>query len=235
MEKGNCFGLAGLLLDADDVLYDASAWRRWLVQVLGRFGVEGADVCLLRGWEQEYAPDVYRGRRRFAEALEAFLLAIGLRRAQIEELLAASQGRLRVLADSVRAMPGVKTTLQRLWEAGLKMAVVVNSASPAAEIRAQLERLGVGEFFRAIVSSWDLGVPKPAPLPYWTALRELGLRPEEAGFVGHDAQELAGAAAVGLRTIAFNYDQDAQADVFLHRFEELLDVIGIGVKYAAAG
>lgn len=235
MEKGDCFGLAGLLLDADDVLYDDSAWRRWFVQVLKRFGVYTTEACLFRVWEQEHAPDVYRGRRKLADALDAFLLAIGLRQAQIRELAAAAQGRLRILAESVRAMPGVKTTLQRLWESGLKMAVVVNSASPAPEIRTQLERLGVGEFFSAVVSSRDLGVPKPAPLPYWTALRELGLRPEEAAFVGHDALELAGAAAVGLRTIAFHYDRDAQADIFLHRFEELLDVIGVRTKYAAAG
>lgn len=235
MEKGNCFGLMGLLLDADDVLYDASAWRRWLTQVLGRFGVYSTEARLFRVWEQQYAPEVYRGRREFTEALEAFLSALGLRRAQIGELAAAAQGRLRMLAESVRAMPGVKTTLQRLWESGLKMAAVVNSASSAPEIRTHLERLGVGDFFSAVVSSRDLGVPKPAPLPYWTALRELGLRPEEAGFVGHDALELTGAAAVGLRTIAFNYDQDAQADIFLHRFEELLDVVGVRTKYAAVG
>jgi len=59
MEKGNFSAFAGLLLDADDILYDASSWRRWLVRVLGRFGVYIPDVCFCRVWEQEYAQDVY--------------------------------------------------------------------------------------------------------------------------------------------------------------------------------
>ncbi len=235
MEKGTFCSLAGMLLDADDVLYDTSLWRRWLVQLLARFGVHTTGACLFRLWEREYAVEVYRGQQTFTEAMEAFLLALGLRRAQRIEVLAASQGLLRTQADSTRAMPGVKTTLQRLYESGLQLAVVVNSPNPAPQIRDFLDRFGIGAFFEAVVSSGDLGVPKPEPLPYWTALRKLSLRPEQAGFVGHDTEELAGADAVGLYTIAFNYDRDAQADVFLPRFEDLLDVVGIRSKYAAAG
>jgi len=164
------------------------------------------------------------------------LLALGLRRGQIVEVLAAVQGRLRCLGESARPLPGVKSTLPRLCELGLKMAVVVNSARPASEIREHLEQLRIGAFFQTVVSSRELGVPKPAPLPYWIALRELSLRPEEAGFVGHHAEDLAGAAAVGLRTIAFHCDPCVQADIFLYRFEDLLGVVRTGSsKYAAAG
>jgi hypothetical protein len=53
--------------------------------------------------------------------------------------------------------------------------------------------------------------------------------------VGHDVEELAGAAAVGMPTIAFNFDADAQANVYLARFEELLDVIRRQPPFAAAG
>ena len=43
--------------------------------------------------------------------------------------------------------------------------------------------------------------------------------------MGHDRLELAGAAAVGMSTIAFNFDSDAQADVHINRFEELIEVL----------
>jgi FMN phosphatase YigB (HAD superfamily) len=34
--------------------------------------------------------------------------------------------------------------------------------------------------------------------------------------------ELAGARAVGMQTVAFNYDQDARADCFIENFSDLL-------------
>ena len=61
------------------------------------------------------------------------------------------------------------------------------------------------------------------------------LRAEETAFVGHDAAGLSGAAELGMRTIAFNYDRDAAADVYLARFEELLDLVGARTPCRAAG
>ncbi|MFH1266784.1 MAG: hypothetical protein ABIK89_13735, partial [Planctomycetota bacterium] len=57
-------------------------------------------------------------------------------------------------------------------------------------------------------------------------LEAMDLPAERVAFVGHDADELAGATRAGLATIAFNYDPDAKADVFLARFEELLQLVG---------
>jgi FMN phosphatase YigB (HAD superfamily) len=52
------------------------------------------------------------------------------------------------------------------------------------------------------------------------------LSADRVAFVGHDTEELAGAARVGMSTIAFNYDTNAKADVFITRFEELLRLAG---------
>jgi hypothetical protein len=38
-----------------------------------------------------------------------------------------------------------------------------------------------------------------------------------------------------MQTIAFNFDHDAQADVFLSRFEELVELVANQPRYAAAG
>ena len=51
------------------------------------------------------------------------------------------------------------------------------------------------------------------------------LPPDKVAFVGHDRLELSGASAVGMPTIAFNFDPDAQADVHISRFEELVEVL----------
>ena len=116
------------------------------------------------------------------------------------------------------------------------LGVLSDSDRPGAELRGQLDRFGLHFPFASVVSSLDLSETKPHPLGYRTALEEMGLRAEEVAFVGHDTLELAGAAACGLGTIAFNFDAEAKADVFIARFEELLDVVSqTQPPYAAAG
>ena len=65
---------------------------------------------------------------------------------------------------------------------------------------------------------------KPAPSMYEEALAQAGLKPAEAVFVGHKTIELVGAREVGLKTIAFNYEADAPADVYIDKFNELISV-----------
>jgi FMN phosphatase YigB (HAD superfamily) len=83
----------------------------------------------------------------------------------------------------------------------------------------------LGQVFKAVVSSIDLERIKPDPVGYRTALEAMELAADRVAFVGHDAEELAGAAAVGMATIAFNHDPDAKADVFIARFEQLLPLV----------
>jgi FMN phosphatase YigB (HAD superfamily) len=203
--------VAGLLFDMDDVLHDATAWRRWLMQLLARMGLHSTYACLFRVWDRDFLDDVHRGRRPFCEAFEAFLLAVGLSRPQIDEVKAACQARRRELG------------------------VLANSESTAEVLGRQLDRYGLEGLFTTVVSSIDLGRTKPDPAAYLTALRNMKLRPEQVAFVGHDTAELDGATAVGMHTVAFNFDRDARADVYLARFEELLDAIGVRTPFAAAG
>ncbi len=56
------------------------------------------------------------------------------------------------------------------------------------------------------------------------ALRQLGVAPERAVFIGHKKTELDGAHAVGMKTIALNFEAGAAADVFINHFHDLLSV-----------
>ncbi len=214
-------GVTGLIFDMGDVLIDATAWRRWLLQLLGRLGLHAGYRSFFDIWDRDYLDAVHRGRREYAEAFEAFLRDSGLTRGQIDEIVAASALRKRELEDQVRPFPGVRSTLERLRDAGLRLAVLSDSESPAAAIAARLQRLGLGGLFLTIVSSSDLKLTKPDPAAYAAALGGLNVAPRQAAFVGHDADELQGARRCGLRSIAFNFDRDASADVFLGRFDEL--------------
>lgn len=226
---------AGLLFDMGDVLYDATAWRRWLLQLLTRLGLHTNYTCLFRVWDREFLDDVHRGRREFCEAFDAFLRALGLRPSQIDEVGAACRSRRRRMEATARPLPGVKATLFRLHRAGLTLGILNNSERSSAALRRQLEQFGVADVFTSVISSIELGQVKPAAATYLASLRQMGLRPEQAAFVGHDSDELAGAAEVGMATIAFNFDDDAKADVRLERFEQLLDVIDVPARRATAG
>jgi FMN phosphatase YigB (HAD superfamily) len=54
------------------------------------------------------------------------------------------------------------------------------------------------------------------------ALEQVGVRPEQAVFVGHKAYELEGARSVGMKTVAFNYEKHAVADYYIKDFADLL-------------
>ena len=89
--------------------------------------------------------------------------------------------------------------------------------------------------FSAVLSSVDLGHAKPDEVCYLAALEAMGLCAEETAFVGHDGEELEGAARVGMRTIGFNCDANVVADVYLTQFHDLLGLAVRQSSYAAAG
>jgi len=225
----------GVLFDTCNVLYDATLWRHWVLRVLNQLGVQTNYRCLFRVWDREYLDAVHRGEREFYEAFEAFLRSVGLTAGQIDEIKAACDARRREADQSPRPLPGVPATLAVLHRAGLSLAAVCNCACTAAALRQRLTRFSIGPFFATIVTSIDLGRAMPDPDCYQAALEQLDLDPAEVAFVGHDTAQLAGAAALGMKTVAFNFDPDAVADVYVEHFEDLIDVLGARRPCTAAG
>ncbi len=217
----------GLLLDSCNILYDATGWHRWLIQVLRHLGLHTQCGCLFHVWEKDYLRAVHRGQCDQSAALYLFLQALGLTRGQIGELAATCQTRRLRWEAEARLLPGVKNALRRIAAAGIPMAVVSDTDQSGQQLLGHLEKMGLDGLLTAVVTSRDLGRVKPDPVCYETALKALHLHTRQAAFVGHDADELAGAARLGMQTIAFNPTQDVEADILLTRFEELLDVIDL--------
>ena len=226
-------GIRGLVFDMGDVLYDAGAWRRWLGRLLGRMGVSIERSTLFRIWDRQYLDDVHRGAREYHEAFVSFLRDLGLSAGQMEEVLAASWARKRELESQVIPMAGARPALAKLFSMGVRLGVLSDSEQPAAQLQHLLARLGLEPYFASVVSSRDIGETKPAPACYQASLAALGLEPQEAAFVGHDALELAGAARLGMATIAFNFEPDAVADVYLYRIDALPALLAGGRARAA--
>lgn len=228
-------GIRGLLFDLCNVLYDNTLWRRWLLQLLSHLGLHTNYRCFFKVWDRDFLDDVHRGRRTFSDAFDAFLRSVGLSPGQIDEVKAACQSRRLQMETTARLLPGVKHTLASLKQAGLALGAIGNSEHPAAVLSRRLSGLGLAETFAAIVSSIELRRTMPDPACYHVAVRGMGLPADQVAFVGHDTAELAGAADAGLATVAFNFEPDAEADVYLERFEELLQVLPKRSPLAAVG
>lgn len=225
LRSTNPIALAALVLDLDHVLYDASPWQRWLLQLLNRIGLHTHYQVFFRAFERDYLQSVYCGQGDYWSALRAYLLATGMSRGRVDEVLAAGHGKYRELWRDVRPLPGVVGTLSQLARRGVRLAVLSNSPGSADDVASQLERLGLAGRFEVVLSSADLGVAKPMPECYQAAIDALDLPTDTIGFVGHEALELAGAGLAGLTTFAINHTADVQADVLLDRFEQLLQVV----------
>ena len=225
----------GVLFDLCNVLYDATVWRRWLLRVLGKLGLHTTYGCFFRVWQRDYLDDVHRGQSGFCEAFAEFLRSVGLSRGQIEEIQVACRSRRIRLEDEARLLPGVNATLAKLHGRGLVLGAIGNSERTADQLRQRLGRFGVETLFATVVSSIDLRQTMPDPFCYRTALEAMGLPAAEVAFVGHDPAELAGAAAAGMSTVAFNQDPDARADAALSRFDDLPELVGSARPAAAAG
>jgi len=77
--------------------------------------------------------------------------------------------------------PWVVETLWQLKSEGYRMSIISNSDG---RLEQELHDMGMKSYFERVYDSEVVGVRKPEPGIYELALKDLGLRPEEALFVG---------------------------------------------------
>ena len=109
-------------------------------------------------------------------------------------------------ANSITLYDDAIPTLQHLRDEGFKLAIVSNWDTPLDPLT---ERLGIAEYFDAIVASHDVRVrsEKPDPHIFNYALAEVGVSAEEAVHIGDTyAADIVGARGVGIRPILLDRD-----------------------------
>jgi 2-haloacid dehalogenase len=85
----------------------------------------------------------------------------------------------------LRSYPEVAQSLQRLRDAGLRLAILTNSTVSAAET--QLAFTGLREHFEQVISADEIHCLKPAPEVYHLAARRLSVEPGQMRVVtAHD-------------------------------------------------
>jgi len=91
--------------------------------------------------------------------------------------------------------PEVPESLDRLREAGFRLATLTNSAQEVAE--AQIQNAGLTDRFEQVLSADSAKRLKPAAAPYRMAARSLGVPDREVRLVAAHAWDVAGALRAG--------------------------------------
>ncbi len=208
-----------LLFDAGDILYHRPNRGRCIRAFLRHAGVEAIEQDpheRARLMEQ-----AFEGKIDQVQYHEAILRLYGI---SDPMLLQAGVQALKDDENDVVFFDGVQQTLTALKDTGYLLGIVTDTANPIYAKLNWFERGGFGHVWDSIISSRELGMRKPDLRIYDAALRQLGVKPEHAVFVGHSSDELEGARNAGLYTVAFNYDKGAQADFYIDQFSALLTV-----------
>jgi putative hydrolase of the HAD superfamily len=163
----------------------------------------------------------YSGKMRRRDYYEKVLHLYGIHsKEEIAEGIAA----MNLDDNTVEIIEGVPETINQLKENGFILGIITDTAFSFSKKLNWFEKHGFGHVWDSVISSKEIGVRKPSPTMYEKAILQTGVLACEAVFVGHKKTELDGARAVGLKTIAFNYEKDAVADYYVQNFRDLLKI-----------
>jgi 5'-nucleotidase len=134
----------------------------------------------------------------------------------------------REVREHVRFLPGAERFLQTLHARGLDPVLVTNSHRGVLEIKTG--QTGVARYFRRIISSHDLGVPKEHA-EFWTKLQaQLAYDPARCLFVDDSVTVLNAARAHGIGQIfaisrpdSTQHARSVDGFATVERIEQLLD------------
>jgi len=215
----NNSSIKALIFDAGDVLYyrpNKGAKFEEFVNNLPSVSPNG-----LSQKKDELVQQAYRGIISQEQFREAFVNLYGI---TDSVQLKVGKAILEEEDNNIEFFEGVKETLVALKHRGFLLGIVTDTANSVSAKLSWFERGGFGHVWDSIISSKELGVRKPNPNIYLAALTQLDLIPCQAVFVGHKMSEIIGAHNVGMKTIAFNYENDVESDFYIEEFQDLLDV-----------
>jgi putative hydrolase of the HAD superfamily len=122
--------------------------------------------------------------------------------AQVAELIRLD------IASWLHLQPGTVTLIEDLAAAGYRLALLSNMPAEVAEVVAGLP---VAARFEHCVFSSSLGSVKPQPECYRAVLAMLGAAPADVLFLDDRSENVAGAQALGIRSVQFTDPGQARA------------------------
>jgi len=178
------FDLIGTLLDLQTMdphferfFGDAAVRKEWFAQTL-----QLAMTSVLTNAYEDFGVQADTGLEITARRYKVSMLG------EEKNLILGTLRKLRAFKD-------VTASLQRLRDAGLKIAVLTNSTASAAE--AQLSFAGLRDQFDEVISADEIQCFKPAPDVYQLAARRLSVEPAQIRLVAAHDWDVTGALRAG--------------------------------------
>lgn len=178
----------------------------------------GSPAELLEQWKPLKVAS-QRGKFTLEEAIGKLVafIADGVTRKNIIEQVLAHQ-------DTVLPVPGVREALQYLKDNHIKVGVITDSSVDTSKKMEYFSKINVNSLIDTVANSYDLGIRKPDPGIYKTAMEALNVSPSESLFVAHALDELQGARALGMITVACRRDPDVSEKDADYIIDELADL-----------
>jgi|YNPMSStandDraft_1061717.scaffolds.fasta_scaffold03555_8 phosphoglycolate phosphatase len=133
------------------------------------------------------------------------------------------------MLDHTRPYPGVRSALDRLRDAGVKMAVLTNK--PVRFSQALVDGLGLGGHFFRVYGGNSFEQKKPHPIGVETLLAESGAAPDRALMVGDSAVDVRTARNAGIAVCGVTYGfqpegfESEPPDFLIDNLEELARMV----------
>lgn len=223
--------LKAVLFDMDNTLFDfVAAKLEACREILSYIGKEKGDIAgepselfgyFLRG---VYGFEDYENIRDYMQEKELFT-AQGYRKCcEIYE---------REKLQNLELYTGVRDTLDKLKELGLKLVIITDA--DRHHTLARLTKVGLLEHFDLLVAADMTGTKKPDPAHFLFALEALEIKPEETLVVGDSIKrDMIPARKLGLKTAYASYgdwrpgeETDQCFDFRLNTFSDMLDIPGL--------
>jgi 2-haloacid dehalogenase len=182
------------VFDVNETLLDLAAMDPHFERIFGDAGVR---VTWFNQMIQSALVATVTGVYRQFGALAMAALEMTAEQAGVE-LADEDKGAVAAQMRQLPAHPEVVGALQRLRDAGLRLASLTNSTEQVA--RAQLEHAGLIDLFELVLSADAVRRLKPAPEPYLMAAERLGVAVGEVRLIAAHAWDVAGAARAGCVT-----------------------------------
>jgi len=204
--------IRAVLFDLDDTLFDHRHSSRCAITTLHQQHtclqrdsidqVESAHLELLELLHEE----MLRGQRtqlsarreRFRRLFEAYGQLLN-----DDESETVAHGYREAFQATRQTVRGAQELLQALRRQGMAIGIITNNMRD--EQRAKLAHLGLTHLVDELITSEEIGTPKPDPAIFLAALERFACMPTEAVMVGDSWRaDIAGATAVGMRAVWLN-------------------------------
>ena len=202
--------LKAVLFDLGLTLIRTASFPEIYRRILARFGVRASlddIVCAQKSTESEFAPSTYEESRRkefWTNYNVSLLEKLGVKENTV--FVAEQIDALWWDCSNVQVYPDVESTLSQLRDKGLQIGLVSNGFKQ--DLDHILGVLRLEKWFDVVVCIDSCNCAKPNKQIFLYALDKLGVKADEAVFVGDSVeQDYEGAFGVGIRPFLIDREE----------------------------